>query len=294
MATLDVGADGPAGRLTGTIWLPQGPPRGVVLLHPGSGPSDRTNAGYFDDHIEALTTAGYAAAGFDKRGVRGSAGQWTDAGIVDQAQDAAAGAEAVRVALPELPLHLFGHSQGGWVTYAAHDLIWPKTLSTTSGPAVTPNEQQVYSTRSTLLEAGWSTPDVDAGVALVADQFDQAMRGVAYEAYRDGQRSTALWDRLRAEGVFLVEDRQLWELVALIGGYDPLPALRAVDRPLFACFGEADGMVPVARSAELLRQVVPQQWLSLHVVPRADHVLRTDGPRPVFLDAWLSFLDGTA
>jgi hypothetical protein len=49
-------------------------------------------------------------------------------------------------------------------------------------------------------------------------------------------------------------------------------------------------MVPVDRSLEVLKASVPPQWLTVHVVEGADHVLRRAGSAPLFLDAWLAFL----
>ena len=62
-------------------------------MHPGSGPSNRHNDVYFPQIREHLLAAGIAVASFDKRGVGGSSGHWTDAGIVEQAVDATAALE---------------------------------------------------------------------------------------------------------------------------------------------------------------------------------------------------------
>jgi pimeloyl-ACP methyl ester carboxylesterase len=71
--------------LAGTLWLPAtGVPAAVVLMHPGSGPSDRHNDVFFPPIREHLLDAGFAVASFDKRGVGGSTGRWLDAAIVDQ------------------------------------------------------------------------------------------------------------------------------------------------------------------------------------------------------------------
>ncbi|UUT35005.1 hypothetical protein [Microbacterium elymi] len=47
-----------------------------------------------------------------------------------------------------------------------------------------------------------------------------------------------------------------------------------MDVPLLALFGEDDDVVPVARSAEILRTVVRPDLLDLHVLPRGDHRLQ--------------------
>ena len=76
-------------ELAGSWWEPAAP-IATVLMHPGSGPSDRDNDTYFPAIRDQLVAAGIAVASFDKRGVGGSTGDWQDAGIAEQAEDVAA------------------------------------------------------------------------------------------------------------------------------------------------------------------------------------------------------------
>src|SRR5438552_19046823 len=102
--------------LQGSLWLPSDTAAATVLMHPGSGPSDRDNDVFFPPIREHLLSAGIAVCSFDKRGVGGSSGRWQDAGIADQAADLLAGlAEFRACGRADLPIGLFGHSQGGWV-----------------------------------------------------------------------------------------------------------------------------------------------------------------------------------
>ena len=82
-------ARGPV-TLAGSLWLPQAAPLATVLMWPGSGPSDRDNDVFFPPIREHLLGGGLAVASFDKRGVGGSTGDWRDAGIEEQADDARA------------------------------------------------------------------------------------------------------------------------------------------------------------------------------------------------------------
>src|SRR5438874_1556649 len=84
---LEVEADSGGVRLAGTLWGPAGDAVAGVLMHPGSGPSDRDNDVLFLPIREHLLRAGIAVGSFDKRGVGGSTGRWQDAGIVEQADD---------------------------------------------------------------------------------------------------------------------------------------------------------------------------------------------------------------
>ena len=95
---------------------------------------------------------------FDKRGVGRSTGRWQEAGIEAQADDALAAVAAIRSeAGVDVPIGLFGHSQGGWVVVeAASRRAGAAFVVSNSGPGVSPGEQERYATR-TLLERGGST-----------------------------------------------------------------------------------------------------------------------------------------
>jgi fermentation-respiration switch protein FrsA (DUF1100 family) len=57
--------------LAGSLFLPPVRAAATVLMHPGSGPSDRDNDVYFPPIREHLLEAGVAVCSFDKRGVGG-------------------------------------------------------------------------------------------------------------------------------------------------------------------------------------------------------------------------------
>lgn len=77
-------------RLAGTLSSPAGASIATLLMHPGSGPSNRDNDVYFPEICAHLLQAGIAVASFDKRGVGASSGDWRDAGIAEQADDVTA------------------------------------------------------------------------------------------------------------------------------------------------------------------------------------------------------------
>ena len=77
-------------ELAGSLWQPAGDVAATLLMHPGSGPSTRDNDVDVPPIRQHLGAAGIAVASFDKRGVGGSSGHWTEAGIVEQAADATA------------------------------------------------------------------------------------------------------------------------------------------------------------------------------------------------------------
>lgn len=217
-------------RLAGTLWMPEHPPLALLMMHPGSGPSDRDNDVLFPPIRDALLEAGVAVCSFDKRGVGGSSGSWLEAGIGAQAQDLLAGSKAAKAILGELSMGLFGHSQGGWVVLEAARLRPPDFVITNSGPAVPPREQETYSTLRSLHTLGLD----DAMVSKAMAEFEQTM------------------DLLNV--------------------------------PLLALYGADDNVVPVQRSVQIVRSLVPQERLDLRVLPGGDHRIQI-GER--FVDGYL-------
>jgi len=290
---LEIGADSGGVRLAGTLWRPVGEAVAGVLMHPGSGPSDRDNDVLFPPIREHLLGAGIAVCSFDKRGVGGSAGSWLEAGLFAQADDLiAALAVFESESRRDLPLGLFGHSQGGWVVVeAASRGIQVAFVITNSGPCVSPARQERYSLANRL--TGDRVPETlatyDAVVAVMRER-----PGLA-----------AGLQQLDADGVpyrelpgleFVFEDEAIWRLFAEISDYDPAPALSRVAAPLLAIFGAADKITPAEESVVALRAAVRPELLQVEVFPDGDHrLLHGDPPRFVdgYLDRISSFVLGS-
>ena len=173
--------------LAGTLWLPAEVPIATVLMHPGSGPSDRDNDVYFPPIREHLLGEGIAVSSFDKRGVGGSTGRWQEAGIEAQADDALAAVAAIRAeAGIDVPIGLFGHSQGGWVVIEAarrgSDVAF---VVANSGPGVSPGEQERYAARMVLERDGASPAEIDAGLRSYDALLEMLRAGVPVEEVRD-------------------------------------------------------------------------------------------------------------
>lgn len=255
--------------LAGSLWLPADSPRWLVLMHPGSGPSDRDNDVLFPPIRQALLDCGVAVCSFDKRGVGGSTGRWQDADITDQADDLIAGLRAARSAVGQVGTGLFGHSQGGWVVIEAGSRIPVDFVISNSGPAVTPREQEIFSTRNQLRAAGWDEPAVEEGLATLEAVFDAMSEPFASAWPRI--RTSPLVPRLQAAGVFVPADEPLWTFAGRILDHDPARALSRLSCPLLALLGGADTVVPVARSVEVFTATVRADLLDLRVFPGADH-----------------------
>lgn len=281
-----VGHNGDA-RLAGSLWRPDGAPRALVLMHPGSGPSDRDNDVLFPPIRGALLDAGVAVCSFDKRGVGESSGSWLEAGIDTQAADLLIGLNVARAVVGELPTGLFGHSQGGWVVLEAAAAAAPDFVITNSGPAVTPREQETYSTEQSLRRRGWGDEAIDMAMGSFSTVMDllELPFGVAWPR----TRALPLMAEMIAADVFIPADERLWSFAGRMIDHDPRPALRALEAPLLALLGAEDRVVPVQASAQAFRSAVRPDLLDLRILPGGDHRLQRGDE---FTDGYLDTVTG--
>jgi len=279
----EIEVDSSGVRLAGTLWTPAGRVGAGLLMHPGSGPSNRDNDVLFPPIREHLLDAGIAVCSFDKRGVGGSGGSWLEAGIAEQADDLLAGLAAFESETDRgLPIGLFGHSQGGWVVVEAAGRGVPVAfVITSSGPGVSPARQERYSLANKLAdgEAAEALATYDAVVAVMLEcpTLDE---GVA---------------QLEAAGVpyrelpglqLMFEHEAIWCLSAAIFGYDPAPALSRITAPVLAVLGGADEVTPPEGSVVAFRASVRPELLQVEVFPEGDHRLHHGDP-PRFVDGYL-------
>lgn len=129
-AEMPVEAPGPLGPLKGSLVMPAaGPARAVVVIVPGSGPTDRDGnnplgvaAAPYRLLAEGLAGRQVATLRIDKRGMFGSRQAIADANAVtigDYAADVAAWAKAARARTGLRCAWILGHSEGGLVALAA-------------------------------------------------------------------------------------------------------------------------------------------------------------------------------
>ena len=122
-------AAGPAGAIKGTMLAPEGQKGAVILIIPGSGPTNRdgnsplgVKALTYKLLAEGLAAKGIATVRIDKRGMFGSAGAIADANAVtidDYAADVQAWVKVIRAKTGASCVWLLGHSEGGLVALAS-------------------------------------------------------------------------------------------------------------------------------------------------------------------------------
>ena len=123
-----VSAPGPRGDLSGTL-VDAGPKAPVVLIVPGSGPTDRdgnnplgVTAAPYRLLAEGLVTKGVSTVRIDKRGMFGSKAAIADANAVtidEYAEDVQSWVQAIREHQAVPCVWVLGHSEGGVIALVA-------------------------------------------------------------------------------------------------------------------------------------------------------------------------------
>ena len=264
-AQTPIEAPGPQGALAGTL-TGEGPGKGgdrpVVLIVPGSGPTDRdgnnpmgVKAAPYRLLAEALAKEGIATIRIDKRGMFGSKIAIPDANavtIADYAADVHAWARVARARTGAPCVWVLGHSEGGLVALAAAqtpaDLCGLILIATPGRPlgAVLREQFRANPANASLL------PQVDATLA-------------ALETGRPVDRA-ALHPALA--GLFPPALDGYWRSIL---SYDPATLIAAYGGPILIEQGSRDIQVsPV--DARALAAAQPRAHLAM--VDGANHVLK--------------------
>jgi pimeloyl-ACP methyl ester carboxylesterase len=286
-------------RLVGTLHAPDSKaPHPMVVMIPGSGPSDRSSDGYFAPIREVFLARGIGTFAFDKPGCGDSSGDWRDHGLNERADQVMAAVTSLRhnSVVKTACIGLWGHSQGGWIVQmlAARLSGLPFAIAN-SGPSIDLPTQDLYGCEHSMRADGHPEADIDLALGFVADIHRAARQGLSFQTVQ-----TRLLEPARGQswyGYLTLDDEADWRLVTrfVTEGYQPLEALKQIRCPYLAVYGGRDVLLPAWRSAEETGAALQQagnQDSAVVVFPEGDHRVQQQGG--TFVPGYLELLAGWA
>jgi pimeloyl-ACP methyl ester carboxylesterase len=258
-----VEAAGPAGPLKGTMLAPESAHSPVVLIIPGSGPTDRdgnnplgVKASTYRLLAQDLAAHGVTTVRIDKRGMFASAAATPDANavtIADYAKDVRAWVAVLRKTTGAPCIWLLGHSEGGLVAMVASkgqpEICGQVLVAAAGRPMGVVMREQIKANPANAPLLAQALPAIDAleqGRQVDTAEMPPVLQGLF---------------RTQVQG-FLIS----------AFSYDPLELLAAYPKPVLVLQGQRDIQVSVA-DALLLKHAAPRSTLAL--LPDANHVLKS-------------------
>jgi dienelactone hydrolase len=272
--------------LAGTLILPDGAAHlpAVFLFH-GSGPQSRdlSTARWFAEQ-------GFAALAYDKRGVGESTGDFRTGPFMDLCADGLAAVEYLksRKEIDARHIGVWGLSQGGWLgPLAASRSPDISFVIAVSGPGVSPGEQMFVYYANELRDRGMQEADVREADALRRDVWNYLFTGDGYERARrelDQARAKRWFSAVKSQQDRLFEPLKKPSELDTIQRfrremtYDPIPALQGLRVPALFLFGAEDRLIPVEKSAAVIRDTLTQSGhrdFTIQVLDHDDHGMRS-------------------
>jgi uncharacterized protein len=258
-----VQAPGPLGPLKGTMLAPAAGSAPIMLIIPGSGPTDRNGnnpygvrAATYRLLAEGLAQRGIGTVRIDKRGMFGSRAAVADGNAVtigDYVTDTTSWIATIRKQTGAPCVWLLGHSEGGLVALAAaqkaSDICGLVLVSTAGRPLGEVLRQQIK--------------DNPANAPIL----DQAM--AAIDSLEAGKRVDITTMNPVLMPLFAP---QVQGFLIDVFSYDPAKLIAKVTKPTLILQGKRDMQVGVA-DAERLKQAAPGAKLKL--LDDTNHVLKT-------------------
>lgn len=258
---VEVTAPGPQGPLAGTLLDPD-PKASLVLIIPGSGPTDRDGnspmgiaGGPYKQLAEALAADGIASVRVDKRGMFGSRAAVADvlsSTTQGYADDVHSWSAVLTKQTGRRCIWVLGHSEGGLVALVAGQQ--PKgicgliLLSAVGRPMATVLREQFRANPA-------NAPILDASLAAI-------------DSFAAGKRVPAATLPAPLQPIFSDTMQPYW--IDLLS-HDPAKLAAALRVPVLILQGDHDIQVSVA-DAQALKAANPKATLTL--LPGVNHVLR--------------------
>ncbi|NES13570.1 MULTISPECIES: alpha/beta fold hydrolase [Micromonospora] len=233
-------------RLPATLDLPAGPARGGLAVLHGSHADQRSYFLY--EHLaRLLPPAGIAVLRYDRRPrVDGR-----DVPLTEQADDAAAALDELRRRVGDVPVGLWGFSQGTWaaaLTASRHPVDF---LVLVGSSGVSPAAQMRYGTAEQLRRHGYGPADL-AELARLRGVAEAYLRGAVPRAVARAELDAAVarpWFPLAFLPRELPEPGSWADL-----DFDPEPVFAKVSCPVLLCYGETDAWTPIEESLAVWRR----------------------------------------
>jgi pimeloyl-ACP methyl ester carboxylesterase len=256
-------APGPAGSLKGTMLAPANSKGPVILIIPGSGPTDRdgnnplgVKASTYKLLAEGLAAKGVTTVRIDKRGMFASAGAVADVNAVtigEYAEDVHSWVQVIRRETGTTCVWLLGHSEGGLVALAASrsasDICGLILIATAGRPLGQVLRDQLKSNPAN------------------APFLSQALTAIdALEAGRHVDMSTM------HPALLPLFSPKFQDFLISVFSLDPTKLIADYAKPVLIMQGKRDIQVSVS-DAERLQQAAPGAKLAL--LPETNHVLKT-------------------
>ncbi len=261
VASIQITAPGPQGPLEGT-YVNAGKTAPVVLIIPGSGPTDRdgnnplgVTAAPYRLLAEALAAKGVSTVRIDKRGLFGSKGAVPDPNkvtIADYAADAHSWVDAIRKQTGAKCVWVLGHSEGSLIALAAaqqpHGICGVISVSGAGRKLSDVIREQLRANPAN---------------APLLDSANTALDSLEKGQHVDVAGMNPALLRLFAPQVqdFLIDDFR----------HDPAKLAASLKIPLLVIQGERDIQVSTADAKTL---AAAQQKAKLIVIPAMNHVLK--------------------
>lgn len=260
---INISAPGPNGILNGTMTIATDPSAPVVLIIPGSGPTDRDGnsplgikAATYRLLAEELAIHGVTTVRIDKRGMFASAGACPDANAVtveDYVVDIQSWINAIREKTGNKCVWLLGHSEGGLVALKtaqqAKDICGLILIATPGRPLAEVLKEQLRANPAN--EPLLTQSDVAINTMVAGKRFDvEGMHPALAPLFREAVQG------------FLIS---LFKI-------DPTQLAARVKIPVLIIQGERDLQVGV-RDAQMLKAASATAKLVL--LPDANHVLKS-------------------
>jgi pimeloyl-ACP methyl ester carboxylesterase len=263
-------------RLAGTLIRPDrdGKYAAIVLVH-ASGAADR---GQVLPLARFLVRHGIALLAYDKRGVGDSTGDWNAASFDELAGDVVAAFEYLktRADIDPAQIGLLGWSQAGWImplaAAQAKDLAFVISVSGAGVPAA---ETTIDQTQNELTARGLKPQTIADIVAVMKLQYRFARTGQGWDEYAAARGKLAARIGAPPESLPGTPDHPSWHVIRRLYFYDPAPALRQLQAPVLALFGELDNNIVAEKNAaawETALKAGGNRDYTLRILPKANHL----------------------